>query len=66
MHEKQARLNALYQLLSNTDYKAIKASEGYPGDDWEDVKLKRQLWRDEINQLEAGLAQEDMAMDVLS
>lgn len=54
-HDMEARVNALRQSLTNTDYKAIKAGEGSPSSDWEDVKVKRQAWRDEINELEAAI-----------
>lgn len=54
MDEKQARANALRQLLENTDYKAIKYSEGEISEaDYTETKAKRQAWRDEINELEA-------------
>jgi hypothetical protein len=56
-HEMQARVSALKQLLRDTDYKAIKAGEGHPGSDWDDVVLNRQAWRDEINLLDAAIAE---------
>jgi hypothetical protein len=55
--EKQARLNALKQLLSGTDYKAIKHSEGIISDeDYAQTKAKRQSWRAEVNTLEEEIA----------
>ena len=51
-HEMQARRNALAQLLANSDYKAIKASEGTPSKDWDEVKANRAAWREEINTLD--------------
>lgn len=57
--EIQARINALRQLLSHTDYKAIKYSEGfYTDQEYSDIKKQRQRWRDEINELEAELREE--------
>ena len=54
----EARLNALRQLLHNTDYQAIKHSEGWIADDaYAEVKVQRQAWRTEINELEARLAE---------
>ncbi len=43
----------LRQKLTDTDYQAIKHSEGaLSADEYEPVKLQRQAWRDEINELE--------------
>ena len=52
LHELYSRRSALVQLLKNTDYKAIKAGEGYPGSDWDSVKNQRKLWRMEINKID--------------
>ena len=61
-NEKQARVNALKQLLSNTDYQALKHSEGFiPAAEYAPIKAQRQAWRDEINQLETELAGEEGA-----
>lgn len=50
-NEKQARINALKQLLTNTDYKALKAFEGQPSEDWEQVEADREAWRREVDRL---------------
>ena len=56
--DMEGRLNALHQLLCNTDYKAIKHSEGViTEDDYAETKAQRQAWRVEINELEARLAE---------
>ena len=60
--EKRARMNALKQLLSNTDYQALKHSEGLiPAAEYAPIKVQRQAWRDEINQLETEIAGEEGA-----
>ena len=52
----QLRIAELKQMLINTDYKAIKYAEGQlSSEEYESVKLQRQAWRDEINDLEAGI-----------
>ena len=49
----QGEINALKQLLTNTDYKAIKHSEGLISDeDYAEVKAQREAWRARINELE--------------
>lgn len=46
----------LKQKLTQTDYKAIKYSEGLLTDkEYAEVKAQRQAWRDEINRLEVKL-----------
>lgn len=46
----------LKQKLTQTDYKAIKYSEGLLTDkEYAEVKAQRQAWRDEINRLEEKL-----------
>ena len=46
----------LKQKLTQTDYKAIKYSEGLLTDkEYAEVKAQRQAWRDEINKLEEKL-----------
>lgn len=48
-----ARLNALKQLLNNTDYKAIKYAEGaISSNEYLKTKEQRSKWRAEINELE--------------
>lgn len=44
------KINELKQKLEDTDYKAIKASEGQiSSQEYEPIKLQRQAWRAEIN-----------------
>jgi hypothetical protein len=62
LDEKKARVNALRQALTGTDYKALKASEGaMTAIEYAPVKAKRQAWRDEINELESVIEEEEMA-----
>jgi hypothetical protein len=46
---KNARIAELKQLLADTDYVALSDYD----QDKPDVKAQRQLWRDEIRELEA-------------
>jgi hypothetical protein len=56
LEEKEARLNAVRQLLDGSDYKAIKHSEGAITDgEYATVKAQRQAWREEVNSLEAAI-----------
>lgn len=49
-------ISELKRNLSDTDYKAIKYSEGLLTDkEYAEVKAQRQAWRDEINRLEEKL-----------
>lgn len=49
-------INGLKQLLTNTDYKAIKYSEGLISDiEYAETKLYRENLRAQINQLEEEL-----------
>lgn len=51
--DKQKRLEELYTLLIQSDYKTLKHIEGQISDDeFEAIKAQRQAWRDEINELE--------------
>lgn len=51
--EIQNEINIREQLLAQTDYKALKHSEGVISDeDYEPIKTERQTWRDEINELQ--------------
>lgn len=53
--QKEERIAELKQLLSDTDYKAIKYSEGLISEEeYAEVKAQRQAWRDEINKLEVS------------
>lgn len=55
-NEIQGEINALKQLLSNSDYQAIKHSEGEMSDDeYAPIREKRQGWRVRINELEKQL-----------
>ena len=56
LNDLLARKNALNQALKNTDYKAIKASEGSPGADWGEIQPLRQAWRTEINEIDDKIA----------
>ena len=50
-------ITALKQLLTNSDYKAIKHSEGLISDiEYEEIKTYRENLRAQINQLEEELA----------
>lgn len=57
VREIHARINALKSLLTQTDYKAIKAAEGDPPSDWAEVKEKRKAWRSEVDALQIQLAE---------
>jgi len=47
------RIAELKHFLADSDYKAIKHSEGLISDeDYEPIKLQRQAWRNEINSYE--------------
>lgn len=51
--EIQGEINALKQLLANSDYKAIKHSEGEMSEEeFAPIRIQRQSWRDRINELE--------------
>lgn len=52
-NEIQGEINALKQLLENSDYKAIKHSEGEMSEEeFAPVREQRQAWRVRINELE--------------
>ena len=54
--EINRQIRELKQKLSDTDYKAIKYSEGWLTDEeYADVKAQREEWRSAINQLEERL-----------
>ena len=47
------RIAELKSLLRDTDYQAIKYAEGLISEeDYAPIKIQRQAWRDEINELE--------------
>jgi hypothetical protein len=53
---KQNRIKELKQMLFDTDYVVIKIAEGVATtEDYADVIAQRQVWREEINQLELEL-----------
>lgn len=50
--DNRERIEELKQLLSDTDYQAIKYAEGWISDeDYAPIKEQRQEWRNEINEL---------------
>lgn len=52
--EIQSEINALKQLLANSDYQALKHADGELSDeDYAEMKEKRQQWRIKINELQA-------------
>ena len=54
--EINRQIRELKQKLSDTDYKAIKYSEGWLTDEeYAEVKAQREEWRAEINKLEERL-----------
>ena len=54
----EARLNALHQLLRNSDYIAAKIAEGSATrEEYAEIISKRQAWRTEINELENQYAE---------
>ena len=54
--EIQGEINALKQLLTNTDYQALKHSEGEISDtDYEETRELRRNYRERINELEEEL-----------
>ncbi|MBR3208865.1 MAG: hypothetical protein IKF82_01210 [Bacilli bacterium] len=57
IEEINARIRELKELLAETDYRAIKYSEGlYTQEEYAPYKYQRQSYRDEINQLEEELS----------
>ena len=49
-------LNALHQLLDDSDYKALKHADGaFTEDEYEPIRQQRAEWRARINELEAML-----------
>jgi len=49
------RIDFLKKCLNDTDYMAIKHADGALTDEeYEVMRLQRQAWRDEINELEQG------------
>ncbi len=59
-NEIEGEINALKNLLSQTDYQAIKFAEGeLPADEYAAIKEKRQSFRDRINELQAMEPEEE-------
>lgn len=51
-------IETLKQQLADTDYQAIKYSEGQISEeDYAPIKAERQSWRDRINELEAQITE---------
>ena len=51
--EMEAQIKEYKELLSNSDYKALKYIEGYlTEEEYAETKAQRQEWRDKINDLE--------------
>lgn len=54
--EQLIEIEELKQKLFDTDYQAIKYAEGLISEEeYESIKVKRQSWRDRINELEKEL-----------
>lgn len=54
--EIQSEINAFKQLLTQTDYKALKHADGAMTDEeYEETRQKREFYRSEVNRLEAEL-----------
>ena len=56
LHELYSEKNARLQLLQHTDYKALKAYEGHPSDDWTTITAQREQWREDISAIDAQIA----------
>lgn len=58
LDEKYFRICELKAKLTNTDYQTIKYAEGQlTAEEYEPIKVQRQAWREEINNLEKQLTQ---------
>lgn len=54
--EIEAQIKEYKELLSSSDYKAIKYMEGYlTEEEYAETKIQRQEWRNKINELEKML-----------
>lgn len=59
-HDIDSEINALKNLLSQTDYQALKFAEGsLSAEEYEEVKEKRQSFRDRINELQEMVPDEE-------
>lgn len=57
---KQIQIDVLKYKLQQTDYKAIKYAEGWlTEEEYIPIKEERQMLRDQINELEAFLAEKE-------
>ncbi len=57
--EIQIEINTYRQLLTQTDYKCLKHSEGAMSDEeYEETRVQRAEWRARINELEEELPEE--------
>ena len=61
MDEKRSNIensiNIYKQLLLQTDYQCLKHMDGaLTNEEYEQIKVNRQIWRDEINRLEEELS----------
>lgn len=57
INQIESQINGLKQLLANSDYKAIKHSEGLISDiEYTEIKIYRENLRTKINQLEEELS----------
>lgn len=60
------RIVVLKRLLAETDYQAIKFAEGLISvEDYQEIKILRQSWRDEINELEKQIKIEESEENII-
>lgn len=50
--EKVLALSELKSKLAQTDYQSLKANEGVPCEDWENIKAERESIRKQIREIE--------------
>lgn len=57
IQEMRGEINACKILLRDTDYQSIKHADGAISDeDYEEMRSKRQTWRNRINELEEEIS----------
>ncbi|MDD6196885.1 MAG: hypothetical protein PUB12_08390 [[Clostridium] aminophilum] len=57
IQEMRGEINACKILLRDTDYQSIKHADGVISDeDYEEMRSKRQAWRNRINELEETIS----------
>ncbi len=57
IQEMRGEINACKILLRDTDYQSIKHADGAISDkDYEEMRSKRQAWRNRINELEETIS----------